>query len=126
MYIDKKQNCTTKYEYGCDLRRLYPNEVDDPFWGAALASVRPNESTTAHSHDEKETFFFISGEGEMRIGDEVEHVVAGDVVYIPKDKEHQVTNTSSSNRLEFISVFWDSPESIEKMKSSLLGEADYV
>lgn len=121
MIISRKKDAVTKYEYGCDLRRLYPwNGVDDPFWGSAIASVRPGESTTEHFHDESETFIILSGKGEIEIDNQVEEISSEDVIYIPKLARHQVRNLSPSEPLVFLTIFWDSPEARERMKQTLL------
>ena len=71
MNIQRFRDSQSKYEYGCDLRRIYPwAEVASPLWGTAIASVRPNECTTPHSHNEFETFLVLSGQGRMTIEDE--------------------------------------------------------
>jgi mannose-6-phosphate isomerase-like protein (cupin superfamily) len=116
MNIQRFRDSQSKYEYGCDLRRIYPwAEVASPLWGTAIASVRPNECTTPHSHNEFETFLVLSGQGRMTIEDETEEMVAGDVVFIPKDKRHQFANASATEPLVFLTIFWDSPEARKRM-----------
>lgn len=111
MHVQFQREARSDYEYGCDLRRLYPwPGVADPLWGGAIASVRPGESTSPHAHDEEETFLFLSGRGEMTINDEVEEVTAGDIVFIPRNSHHTVRNLSDEARLDFLSIFWGSPE----------------
>lgn len=121
MLIARAQDASAKYEYGCDLRRLYPwPGVSDPvYWGAAIASVRPGEATSPHSHDEYETFIVLSGQGRMRILHELQQVGAGDVILIPKQHDHQITNISSEQPLVFLTIFWDSPEARQGMLQML-------
>ena len=117
MYVQKAKAALSKYEYGCDLRRLYPwNGVASPVWGSAIASVRAGESTTPHAHDESETFIVLSGTGRMEVGAEVETMERGDVVFIPKNTTHRFQNLSSEEPLVFLSIFWDSPEARERMR----------
>jgi uncharacterized RmlC-like cupin family protein len=116
LQILRLSDAETKYEYGCDLRRLYPWQgVADPLWGSAIASVRPNEATSAHSHDEEETFIILSGAGEITIDGEVESVGRGDVIYLPRGSRHTIENTSASEPLEFLTIFWGSPEANARM-----------
>jgi mannose-6-phosphate isomerase-like protein (cupin superfamily) len=116
MHIQFQRDAASKYEYGCDLRRLYPwAGVADPLWGSAIASVRPHESTTLHSHDEHETFLILSGDGEIAVDDEVEKISRGDVIYLPPNSEHTVRNLSGEHRLDFLTIFWGSPEANERM-----------
>ena len=112
MQIARQSEAQDKYEYGCDLRRLYPwpGTCDPLYWGAALATVRPGEATTLDQHDESETFLIISGRGSMEIEEESEAVGPGDMVLIPKNKRHRIVNLDSGQPLVFISIFWDSPE----------------
>lgn len=116
MHIQFARNAESAYEYGCDLRRLYPwPGVADPLWGSAIASVRVGESTTRHAHDEHETFLFLSGRGRITIGDETEVVTGGDMVYIPLEVEHEVENLSETEPLTFLTIFWGSPEAKARM-----------
>jgi len=124
MYIQRKNEAMSKYEYGCDLRRIYPwKETCDPmFWGSAIASVRPGESTHPHSHDEFETFIVLSGKGQMQIESEQEVLNAGDIVFIPKDQRHQFQNLSKEEPLVFISIWWDSPEARTNIQAYLASQ----
>ena len=120
MHVQYKSESTSKYEYGCDLRRLFPwNGVVDPSWGGAIASVRPGESTTPHSHDEFETFLVLSGSGNMTIENETCLMSQGDVVFIEKNKQHQFANASTEIPLVFLSIYWDSPEARERISGKL-------
>ncbi len=71
MHIQYKSQSTSMYEYGCDLRRLFPwKEVAAPSWGGGIASVRPGEATTPHSRHLKrqETVLLQQLESEVRAG----------------------------------------------------------
>jgi oxalate decarboxylase/phosphoglucose isomerase-like protein (cupin superfamily) len=119
--ISRANNSATKYEYGCDLRRLFPwDGVCDPiYWGGAIAHVRPGEATTWDSHDEMEVFLLIAGNGVIEIGDESEEVAECDVILIPRNSRHRIRNASESQPLKFLSIFWDSPEARQAMLTSL-------
>lgn len=116
MNIQKLSGSISSYEYGCDLRRVYPwDGVADPLWGSAIASVRPGEATTPHGHDEEETFFIIEGAGIISIDKHSSEVVAGDVIYLPRNSRHTIRNTSATDRLLFITIFWGSQEANQRM-----------
>lgn len=116
MHIQFARDARSAYEYGCDLRRLYPwPGVADPLWGSAIASVRVGESTTRHAHDEHETFLFLSGHGQITIGHETEAVTAGDVVYIPLNSEHEVKTLSTTEPLTFLTIYWGGPDANARM-----------
>ena len=121
MRISRPREATTSYEYGCDLRRLYPwSGVADTFWGGALASVRPGEATTPHSHDEDETFIIIRGVGEIVVDGHGERVSYGDVIFLPRNSHHTIRNLSDAHRLDFITIFWGSPEAEQRQREALL------
>ncbi|MFB7941467.1 cupin domain-containing protein [Streptomyces sp. NPDC004779] len=95
---------------GCDIRELYPWQgVVAPPWNSTLCSIRPTESSTPHGHATDETFIFVSGEGHLRVGTERRPITPGDVVYIPHGTDHQVTNTSETDPLTFVSIYWLQP-----------------
>jgi len=39
----------------------------------------------------------------------------GDVIYLPPNSHHTVTNLSGESRLDFLTIFWGSPEANERM-----------
>ena len=110
MFIGRSGTAMSTREYGGDFRRLYPwrSVVDTP-WGSAWMTIAPGEASTAHSHDEEETFIIISGSGVMRVDDEQEAVGKGDVIFLPRFSEHQLKNTSTTNPLEFLCIWWGEP-----------------
>jgi len=119
--IQKAKDAHSAYEYGCDLRRIYPWQgiADPKYWGSAIASIRPSEITTSHHHDEEETFIVISGQGIITVDNESDDVEAGDVIYLPRGSEHTLKNSSSADPLVFLTIFWGSPEAREAMRTIL-------
>jgi methionyl-tRNA synthetase len=94
--------------YGINVQMLYPWEgVVNPPFGAAWAVVKPGEQTKHHAHQEGETFFFASGRGVLRIGDESREVKAGDVCYQPPHTRHTLENASDRDDLVFLTVWWE-------------------
>lgn len=74
-------------------------EVAGPAWTAARnqslaeATVAPGSDTAAHYHrTTEEVYFFTSGSGRMRLGDEEREVREGDCVVIPPGVEHKLFN----------------------------------
>jgi mannose-6-phosphate isomerase-like protein (cupin superfamily) len=116
MNIARAAEATTSYEFNCDLRRLFPwAGVADPLWGSAIASVRPNEATSPHSHDEEETFIILGGAGVISIDERTESIQRGDVIYLPRHSRHTIRNTSGEEPLEFLTIWWGSPEANSRM-----------
>ena len=59
----------------------------------AEAKVPPGGETTEHFHRaSEEIYHFVSGEGRMRLGDEVSEVGPGETVVIPPGTRHKLWN----------------------------------
>jgi mannose-6-phosphate isomerase-like protein (cupin superfamily) len=125
--IARSSESVSKFEYNCDLRRLFPwTGVTDPLWGSAIASVRPHEATTPHSHDEEETFIILSGFGDILIDGQTASVERGDVIYLPRNSHHTIRNTSGTERLEFMAIWWGGPEAHARMAEMVRDQAAAV
>lgn len=87
---------------------LYPWEAiqETPF-GASLAVVEPGGKTMIHHHNPCETFLICQGKGTMTCDGKSSDVSSGDVIYLPPQSEHFLSNDSASDPLMFLSVFWD-------------------
>ena len=60
----------------------------------AEATVPPGGSTAAHYHRvTEELYFFTTGKGRLRIGEEEREVGPGDCAVIPPGAEHKLFNT---------------------------------
>ncbi|MFA5052685.1 MAG: cupin domain-containing protein [Parcubacteria group bacterium] len=71
----------------------------------SLTELNPHKSTTGHSHENaEEVYVFISGKGEMEIGETREKVTKGNVFLIPKGDFHRVHN-KGWQPLKFWSIF---------------------
>ncbi|MDI1460789.1 cupin domain-containing protein [Catellatospora sp. KI3] len=93
--------------YGIRYQQLYPHGGEELApWGVGRAVVEPGGSTEPHEHTENEVFVFLSGTGTMTIGDESCPVDASTSVLIPAGSRHHVANTSATERLVFLSVYW--------------------
>lgn len=91
--------------------RFFPFEgVEEPEWGGAWVAIDPGETSTKHSHQEKEMFFVIAGKGLLRLGDDEQPIEYGDTVYVTPGVDHDIVNTGE-DRLVFLDVWWDTPES---------------
>ncbi|MET7619234.1 cupin domain-containing protein [Streptomyces sp. NPDC005408] len=110
MYVKTASGDDQIRKNGCDIRQLYPwDGVITPPWNSTLCSIRPAESSTPHGHDTDETFIFVAGEGHVRVGEEERPITVGDVIYVPHGTNHIVTNTSESEPLTFVSIYWLQP-----------------
>src|SRR5215210_5242864 len=69
----------------------------------AEATVPPGGETEEHYHGvSEEIYFFTSGSGRMKMGDEETDVAAGDTVVIPPGTPHKLRNTSSREPLKLL------------------------
>ena len=68
--------------------------------------LKPGKETRGHSHKgQEEVYYFISGRGEMILGEETFDVGTDKVVLIPDGVFHKVKNTESFRSLYFVCVF---------------------
>ena len=74
-------------------------ELAGPAWtparrqSLAEATVAPGEQTAEHFHPQtEELYYFVAGEGRMRLGEEEAAVARGDCVVIPPGTRHQLFN----------------------------------
>ena len=59
-------------------------------------------ATTPHHHVKTEEIYYIlSGQGSMRVGEEIRGVGPGDAIAIPPGAAHQITNTGADT-LKFL------------------------
>ena len=59
-------------------------------------SLEPGQGVPLHFHNDlEEIYYILSGYGNMTIGDEKQEISRNDVVYIPKNAPHTLTNTGN-------------------------------
>ena len=68
----------------------------------SLAKLQPSLSYEPHDHqDHEEVYYIISGSGHIRIGTETTLFRDGDVIYIPDNTVHSITN-DGAEMVEFL------------------------
>ncbi len=78
-------------------------QVDVEGLSVGMTILPPGKSSSFHSHDvECETWIIVSGEGEVRVGEERELVGPETVVFLPRNIKHQIINTGQ----EPLRMFW--------------------
>ena len=60
-----------------------------------IAEIAPGGQLMRHHHEPAETYYIVSGRGEMEIEGRVEAVGPGSAVYIPPDARHTVRCTGA-------------------------------
>jgi mannose-6-phosphate isomerase-like protein (cupin superfamily) len=75
-------------------------ELAGPAWtparhqSLAEATLDAGGETAEHFHPKaEELYYFVAGEGRLRLGEQAEPVVAGDCVVIPPGTTHKLWNT---------------------------------
>lgn len=72
----------------------------------SMTVLHPGKETKGHSHDKaEEVYFFLEGEGKIKIEQEVKKVKEGELIPIKKGAFHKVFNLSKKKELVFLSVF---------------------
>ena len=78
-------------------------QVDVEGLSVGMTILPSGKSSSFHSHDvECETWIIVSGEGEVRVGEERELVGPESVVFLPRNIKHQIIN----NGQEPLRMFW--------------------
>lgn len=93
--------------YGIFCQKLYPVDGTRTPFASTWCVIEPGGATAPHDHHEGETFYIVEGRGRMRILDDEADLDAGSVVLIPPFSNHTLTNTSSTHRLVFVSIYWE-------------------
>jgi mannose-6-phosphate isomerase-like protein (cupin superfamily) len=66
--------------------------------------LSPRGQQRGHAHvGSEQAYVFIHGNGRMQVGEEVEFVGQGEMVYVPPGKRHSIVNTGDEN-LVFVTV----------------------
>lgn len=113
MFVQRFDAAKAEKAYGILCQKLYPQPfaetsvLPQPF-GSTYCEIEAGGSTAPHHHYDGETFLILEGRGRMRIAEETREVSAGDVILIPPHSAHTLTNLSATERLKFVSVYYES------------------
>lgn len=66
----------------------------------------PGSGVAEHEHHQEEVYLFLSGCGEIRVGDETSDVTEGSAVYIESGVKHALRNTGNE---DLVMVFTYAP-----------------
>ena len=71
----------------------------------AYVEIEPNKSSLNHYHPEiEETYYILSGKGEIKLNNEVLTVADGQLISILPNTEHKIKNLSNSEFLILIAT----------------------
>jgi len=84
-----------------------PRLASEPYEGGAWVIVEPGATMTEHVNPghECELFFFVEGDGLMRVAADSRPVGSGDTVFIPPDAPHSLTN-NGERPLRALALWW--------------------
>ncbi|MBI1862049.1 MAG: class I tRNA ligase family protein, partial [Deltaproteobacteria bacterium] len=110
MRIQKIDPSKLSQAYNILCQGVYPVEGATHFpFGTTYCEVEPLGFSLRHAHHDNETFLILAGTGVMEIAGEKAIVAPGSVILIPPHSSHRLDNTSDTDRLKFISIYWTAP-----------------
>ena len=86
---------------GVSVRWVIGPDTDAPNFHMRVFDVEPGGFTPKHSHPWEHEVFVLDGKGTVTSEGKEEPLVAGDVVYVPADEEHQFQAAAEAS-LRFI------------------------
>ncbi len=98
-----------KPAYNILCQTLFPAQDIAPPFGMTYCEIEIDGKTSPHEHYDGETFLILGGQGSMSINGEQKKVAPGDLICIPNHSIHELKNSSPTERLKFLSLYWDEP-----------------
>ena len=71
---------------------LQEGDIPDGKLAITWVDIKPGSGQRPHQHFPEQVYVIIKGKGRMRVGDEEQEVVKGDLVYIPSNVTHGIKN----------------------------------
>jgi mannose-6-phosphate isomerase len=82
----------------------YQNLMDEEYTKVKKIVIKPGESPSYQYHFKRsEVWVLVKGKGQVKLDDEIHDYNQGDIVFIPKEVRHQITNTGEEE-LIFVEV----------------------
>ena len=82
---------------------LAPGQFGTENLSVTWVEGEPGSEQAVHSHEGREqVYVIVQGQGEMRVGDEVEEVGPGTLIYVPPGTGHSIKNIGDE-RLVYVS-----------------------
>lgn len=104
MFIRSKTQADSRERQGLISHfMLGQGDVDGDALAVTWVDVEAGARQRPHHHPEVQVYVIIQGQGEMQVGDEIQHVTAGDLIAIPSNAVHGIINTSETT-LSYVSA----------------------
>lgn len=71
-----------------------------------VVTLKPRETTQAHSHTEGEAWFIMNGIAEIKENNQTYQARQGDLIYLAAESTHQITNLNQLKSMTFITIWW--------------------
>lgn len=82
----------------------FENLLDSDLCKVKIINIKPGQAPSYQYHlKREEVWVVVSGEGELRLDDRITPVNKGDIIFIPLQAKHQISNTGI-DPLMFIEV----------------------
>ena len=103
MFVKNKNDFHLKVaETGCLSAKMIENIESD--YSVMYNRLDAGKSSIEHAHDDcDELYYIIDGSGTLQVGNEQRRIKAGDLVVIPKDSFHFLTNEGDTS-VEFLTI----------------------
>lgn len=94
-------------EFGLACQRLlpWPGQGEEPPFGVMACFLPPSSSSEPDRHDQDEVMLVLSGSGAVDVAGEREPITTGDVLCIPRNREH-VVDSDAGESLVWVSFYW--------------------
>jgi len=95
-------------EFGTSCQRLIPwaTPADETPFGAMACFLSAGTRSAPDCHDQDEIILILRGEAEVRVGDDTVAVTPGRFAFLPRNQTHVVVNTSTTDQLAWLSLYW--------------------
>ncbi|MFQ5538427.1 MAG: cupin domain-containing protein [Gemmatimonadota bacterium] len=94
-------------------RQVLIGPEEGPHFALRRFIMEPGGGMPLHTNAVEHEQYVLRGSAEVRIGDEVHHVKAGDVVFIPGGVPHSYRADEGGEPFEFLCVVPNEPDVIE-------------
>jgi mannose-1-phosphate guanylyltransferase/mannose-6-phosphate isomerase len=84
---------------------FFRTTVLNDFYQSKILSLNPDSAISLQLHKRREEYWLtVNGEGEAQIGESYKQLLTGSAIFIPRNCQHRLRNTSSANRLVVVEV----------------------
>lgn len=85
--------------------------------------LMPGTQTVAHDHHDCEMWVILTGQGEVREDEECRQISAGDIIHLTPLGCHSIANTSFSDPLTFMTIWWEDMEALAVTQRNLMAKS---